>query len=152
VIRVGFTALRELTGMHDSGDVVSLSFSTTNLTAGRVVSRTEQKAIGGARETLRHNALRTWSVTTEPLQGATLDALLEFLASVDGGEEFNFEAWRQETGPSLDLDFITPRLRVAESVTVTLETEQTSLEEIIRQGTGGADDWYAVSFSVKEVP
>jgi len=152
MIRVIYTAARSLTGMHAVGDTVSLSFSTTNLTPGRAVSRTQQKAIGGARETLHHNALRTWSITTEPLQASTLDAVMEFLASVEGGEDFTLEAWRQETGPSLDLDFITPRFRVSEAASVELESESWNLDEVIRQGTGGADDWYSLSFSVKEVP
>jgi len=41
------------------------------------------------------------------IEGAEVEALVEFLASVDGGESFTFEPWRYETGPSLDLDFTT---------------------------------------------
>lgn len=152
MIRISFTAARDLTGSNAVGDSVVLSFSAAELTPGRDVSRSEQKAIGGSRETLLHCALRTWSVVTEPLSADTLDEMMEFLASVEGGEAFYFEPWRQETGPSLDLDFVTPRLRMAESPMVTMTSEGYSLSRLIGVGTGGADDYYQVSFTVKELP
>ena len=152
MIRIEFTAARDVAGIHDVGDTVELEFSAAELTPGREVSRTVQKAIGGQRETLHHFGLRKWSVVTEPLARETLDAVLEFLASVEGGEEFTFEAWRQETGPSLDLDFVSGRMRVAEGVTCTLDSEGYDLQRLVGEGTGGADDWYQVSFLVKELP
>lgn len=152
MIRIQYTASRDLTGIHDDGDTVDLEFSAAELTPGREVSRTVQKAIGGQRETLHHYGLRKWSVVTEPLSRATLEAVLEFLASVEGGEEFTFEPWRYESGPSLDLDFTTGSLRVAEGITCTLDSEGYDLQRLIGDGTGGADDWYQVSFSVKELP
>lgn len=152
MIRVQYTAARELTGTHVEGDPVTLSFSPSELTPGREISRDVQKAIGGKTETLLHNALRTWSVTTGPLDGIEVDAMIEFVASVEGGEPFSFEPWRYETGPSLDLDFITPRLRVAEAITVKMSSEGYSLSRLIGVGTGGAEDYYTVNFTVKEAP
>lgn len=153
LIKIEYTAARDISGIHDDGDTVDLEFSAAELTPGREVSRTVQKAIGGQRETLHHYGLRKWSVVTEPLALETLDAVLEFLASVEGGEEFTFEAWRQETGPSLDLDFVAGRMRVAEGVTCTLDSEGYDLQKFIGDGlSGGADDWYQVSFAVKELP
>jgi hypothetical protein len=152
MIRIEFTAARDIMGIHDVGDTVELEFSAAELTPGREVSRTVQKAIGGQRETLHHYGLRKWSVVTGPLARATLEAVLEFLASVEGGEEFTFEAWRYESGPSLDLDFTTGSLRVAEGVTCTLDSEGYDLMRLVGEGTGGADDWYQVSFAVKELP
>jgi hypothetical protein len=111
-----------------------------------------QKALGGRRETLLHNAVRTWSVTTEPLAGTTLDAHEEFLASVEDGQSFDFEPWRYESGPSLDLDFVTPRLRVAEAVNCGVEAESYSLARLVGDGTGGADDWYQISYTIEEAP
>ena len=152
MIRVQYTAARDLTGTNTDGGSVTLSFSASDVTPGREVSRSEQKAIGGQRETLLHNALRTWSVTTGPIEGVNIDAMQEFLASVEGGESFSFEPWRYESGPSLDLDFVTPRLRVAEAVMVTMTSEGYSLTRLIGVGTGGADDCYQVSFAVKALP
>lgn len=152
MIRVQFTAARDVTGIHDVGETVTLEFSAAELTPGREVSRTVQKAIGGQRETLHHYGLRKWAVVTGPLARATLEAVLEFLASCEGGESFTFEAWRYESGPSLDLDFTTGSLREAEAVTCTLESEGYDLTRLVGEGTGGADDWYQVSFSVKELP
>lgn len=152
MIRVQFTAQRDLTGVHEEGDSVTLSFSAADCTPGREVTRSQQTAIGGNVETLLHRSLRTWSVSTEPLAMGTLDFMQEFLASVEGGETFTFEPWRYESGPSLDLDFITPRLRMAESVTVTMTSEGYTLTRLVGDGTGGADDWYQVSFQVREHP
>jgi hypothetical protein len=152
MIRVQFTAARDLTGNHEAGDGVSLSFSAAELTPGREISRSVQIAIGGKRESLLHNSLRTWSVTTEPLALYTLDAMQEFLGSTEGGESFTFEPWGYDSGPALDLDFVTPRLRIAESVAVTMTSEGYQLQRLIGEGTGGADDWYQVNFTVKELP
>lgn len=152
MIRVQYTASRDLSGLHTPGAVVALSFSCAELTPGRRVVRDIQKALGGQRETLYHHALRTWAVTTGPLGSDALDAVLEFLASAEGGESFTFEPWRVETAPSLDVDFVTPRLRSAEAVNCILDSEGYSLTRLIGDGTGGADDWYQVNFSVEEVP
>lgn len=152
MIRVTFTAERNMTGSHVSGESVVLNFSAAELTPGRKVTRDVQRSLSGKRETLLHNAVRTWSVTTEPLAAETLDAMEEFLASVEDGQSFSFEPWRYESGPSLDLDFLTPRLRVAEAITCALESDNYSLTRLIGDGTGGADDWYQVSFTVEESP
>lgn len=150
MIRIQYTAAREGTGTHVAGDPVTLTFSVSDLTPGREVKRVVQTAIGGRRETLRQNATKTWAVVTEPLQGQTVDAMLEFLASVEGGETFTFEPWRYELGPSLDLDFVTPRLRVADPVTCLLDSESWQLTRLLGDGTGGSNDYYQVSFSVRE--
>lgn len=150
MIRIQYTASRELTGYGTAGDIVTWSFSPADLTPGRDVTRVIQKAIGGRRETLLHNAVRTWSVVTEPLSGRTVDAAIEFMASVEGGETFSFEPWRHENGPSLDLDLVTPRLRMAEAVQCVLDVESWQLQRLLGVGTGGADDYYQLSFRVIE--
>lgn len=154
MIRIQFTAAREMTGGHLTGDTVTLSFSAAELTPGREVKRSAQIAIGGRRETLLMNTTRTWSVSSGPLEASTIDTMQEFLASVEGGESFTFEPWRYETGPSLDFDFLTPRLRIAEAVPCVLDTESWQLQRIAdsANGTGGADDTYQVSFTVREIP
>jgi hypothetical protein len=152
MIRVTYTASREIAGAHAAGDVVTLSFSASEVTPGREVSRDQQKAIGGQRETLHHYGLRTWSVTTGVIEGAEIEALTEFLASVEGGESFTLEPWRYEAGASLDLDFAGGRLREAEAATCTLSSEGFSLTRLEGIGTGGADDFYQASFSAIESP
>lgn len=153
MIRVTFTAARSMTGDHESGDTVVVEFSAAQpLTPGREVKRDQQVALGGARETLHHYGLRTWSVTTGPLYGASLDAVREFLDSCEGGEEFALEPWRYDAGPSLELDFLTPRLRIAESVDCYLSSEGYTLSLLAPEATGGADDVYQLSFTCIEVP
>lgn len=150
MIRIQYTAARELTAFRSAGDIVTLTFEASELTPGREVKRSVQTAIGGRRETLRQNASRTWSVVTAPLCDAAVDAMLEFLASVEGGEQFSFEPWRWERGASLDLDFVTPRLRRAEAVACLLDTESWQLTRLLGQGTGGSEDDYQISFTVRE--
>lgn len=152
MILVNFTAARNLTGIHEEGDSVALSFSTTELVPSRKVSREVQKSIGGHRETLLYHSLRVWTVTTEPLTGADLESLMEFLDSVEGGETFDLEPWRDEEGPSLALDFLLPRLQVAEAVTCKMDSEGYSLSMLICDGTGPANAEYQVSFTAEEVP
>lgn len=153
MIRVTYTANRSLTGTHESGDTVQLEFSAAQpLIPGREVSRDVQKAINGSRETLHHYGLRKWDVTTGPLVGAALEAVMEFLDSAEDGQTFDFEPWRYEIGPSLDLDFTTSRFRVAEEITCYLSSEGYSLNMLTAEGTGGADDCYQLSFSVIEAP
>lgn len=150
MIRVTYVAQRELTALHIAGDAVTLSFSAAELTPAWKVTRDQQAALGGRRETLRHNTKRRWSVTTGPLDGASLEAVIEFLGSVDGGESFTFEPWRYEVGPSLDLDFTTQRFRSAEAIECVLESDQWSLSRLVGDGTGGSNDVYQVSFEVAE--
>ena len=150
MIKVSYVAQRELTALHIAGDTVTLSFSASDLTPSWVVTRDQQKALGGRRETLRHNTKRSWNVTTAPLDGANLEAVVEFLGSVAGGESFTFEPWRYETGPSLDLDFLTQRFRIAEAIECVLDSDQWSLSRLVGDGTGGANDVYQVSFQVAE--
>lgn len=153
MIRVTFSARRSLIGAHVDGDIVTLSFSTMQLTPGRKVTRDSQRALSGARETLHHSGLRTWQITTEPLSGPTLEAVLEFLDSCEGGESFMLEPWGDEFGPSLDFDFLAgPRTRLAEGVNCVLDSEGYSFGEVIQDGTGPWNGWYSLSFTAEETP
>ena len=150
MIRISFTAARELTGLHTAGTTVVLSFSAAELTPSRNVSKDEQRSLSGRRETLRHVTKRAWSITTGPLDGAALDEVIEFISSCDGGEVFTFEPWRHESGPSLDLDFTTARFRVGETIPCVLDGSSFQLDRLVGDGTGGANDVYQVSFQVAE--
>lgn len=149
MITVEFTAKRNLTGSHASGDVVSLSFSAQEpLTPGRKISRNVQTAVNGARETLYHNALFTFEVTTQPVSGATLETLLEFLMSVESGESFQFYPWEVPTGNPSPL----PSRWVGEGITCVLDSEQWTMTHVSSEATGGYQDWYTISFSVVQIP
>jgi hypothetical protein len=152
VIRIAYTATRALAG-HAVGDTVTLYFSAQEpLTASRKMTRDTQKSLSGRRETLLHNALRSWNITTEPLQGPKLDALEEFLQAVDDGSTFEFEPYWIYGADSASQDAAETRLRQTGSIDAVLGSEQYDLQLVASNGNGGQDDWYAVTFTVEESP
>jgi hypothetical protein len=151
MIRISYVAKRALNG-HAIGDPVTLTFSVSDMTPGRKVTRDVQKSLSGRRETLYHNGLRTWSLTTEPVALSTLDALEEFLTAVEDGSEFDFEPWWVYGAAAAAADAAENRLRPASTVRAVLDSEGYSVARLIGHGNGGQDDWYQVSFVVEEVP
>lgn len=150
MIRISYIAKRALVG-HAIGDAVTLTFSPAEMTPGRKVTRDVQRSLSGKRETLYHNALRNWSITTEPLSLGQLDALEEFLTAVEDGSEFDFEPW-WVYGAAPSPTSTENRLRIAPTVRCVLDSEGYNPARLIGNGNGGADDWYQVSFVVEEVP
>jgi hypothetical protein len=149
MITVEFTAKRNLTGAHAVGDSVTLSFSAQEpFTPTRNVSRTVQTSLSGARETIYNNGLWSFDVTTEPVSGATLETLLEFLQSVEDGETFDFSPWEMPGGNPDPL----PSRWVGQPLNCQLDSDSFSLQPIANQGTGGSEDWYVASFTVIESP
>lgn len=152
MIRIVFTATRALAG-HAIGDQVTLTFSAAEpLTAGRKVVRDVQKSLSGRRETLLHNGLREWDITTEPVQGDKLDLIEEFLQAVEDGSTFEFQPYWTFGADGADLDTSETRLRSAPSVSCVLVSDQYDLSLLIGNGNGGADDWYQLRFTVGEAP
>ncbi len=151
MIRIQYIAKRALAG-HSVGASVRLTFSAAELTPGRKLVRDVQKSLSGKRETLLHNALRTWSVTTEPLSLTTLDAVEEFLTAVEDGSSFDFEPWWQVGAEPTATSTTENRLRASPTVRAVLGSEQYDIARIAGHGNGGADDWYQVTFTVEEVP
>lgn len=149
MIKVEFTAKRNLTGAHAVGDSVELTFSAQEpLTPTRKTSRTVQTSLSGARETIYNSAVWSFEITTEPVSETTLETLLEFLMSVESGEEFNFYPWEISGGnPSP-----APGRWVDAPLVCQLDSESVSLSLIASQGTGGYADWYTVQFTVIESP
>jgi hypothetical protein len=147
MITVEFTAKRNLTGTHAVGDSVTLSFSAQEpLTPTRKVSRTVQTSLSGARETIYNNGLWSFDVITEPVAGATLETLLEFLMSVESGEVFDFSPWEMPGGNPTPL----PDRWVGQPLNCELDSESFSLTPLAIQGTGGSEDWYVATFTVIE--
>ena len=150
MIRISYTAKRALNG-HAVGDTVTLTFSAAEpLAPSRRVVRDMQKSLGGRRETLLHHSLRVWDITTEPMQGSTLDALEEFLTAVEDGAQFDFEPYWTYGAEPADTDSTETRLRTTPTVRAVLDSEQYSPALLVSNGNGGADDWYQVRFTVEE--
>lgn len=149
MIKVEFTAKRNLTGTHAVGDSVELTFSAQEgLTPTRTTSRSVQTALSGARETIYNSAVWKFDVQTEPVSGATLETLLEFLMSVESGEEFLFYPWEVPGGNPSPL----PSRWVDDPLTCQIDSESISIQPIANQGTGGHEDWYTAQFTVIESP
>lgn len=149
MIKVEFTAKRNLTGTHAVGDAVELTFSAQEpLTPSRKVSRTVQTALTGTRETIYNSAVWSFDIITEPVRGATLETLLEFLMSVESGETFLFYPWEVPGGNPDPL----PARWVDAPLTCQLDSDSFSLQLLASQGTGGFDDWYTAQFTVIEAP
>jgi hypothetical protein len=151
MIRISYVAKRALDG-HAIGDTVTLTFSVAEMTPGRKVTRDVQKSLSGKRETMYHSGVRTWSLTTEPVALAKLDAIEEFLTAVEDGSEFDFEPWWTYGAAPADAVSTENRLRAAPTVRVVLDSEGYNPARLIGHGNGGSDDWYQVSFVVEEVP
>lgn len=150
MIRIHFTAKRALVG-HAIGDQVTLTFSAVEpLVASRKVTREVQKSLSGRRETLLYNGLREWDVTTEPVQGAKLDLIEEFLQAVEDGTSFEFEPYWSYGAEAADQSASETRLRTSPTVSCVLVSEQYDLAHFAGNGNGGADDWYQVRFTVGE--
>lgn len=150
MIRIAFTAKRAIHS-HAVGDTVTLTLSAAEMTPSRRVVRDTQKSLSGRRETLYHNGTRTWSVTTEPMSSTTLDQFEEFLTAVEDGSQFDFEPWYAGGSPGAT-DSAENRLRTVPTVRCVLGGEGYDLSRLIGDGTGGALDWYQVTFSVEEAP
>lgn len=151
MLRIRFDAARSLTGMHAAGDEVELLLSAEAVPVRRKVSRNVQESMSGKRETTHLFGRRSWAVTV-PLTTPQLgEQIKEFLDSCEAGESFLFEPYYVAAGVSLDLDFVAQRFRVAEVISgAKLESEGYDEQVLGQVGTGGADDYYSVNFTVIE--
>jgi hypothetical protein len=153
MIKVTFTAKRNLlAGLSPEravGDIVELTFSAQEpLTPSRRITRSVQTSLGGQRETIYNHALWAFEVTTEPVSGDTLDALIEFLTSVEDGTPFTFYPWEMPGGNPSPLS----GRWVGTGLSCTLDSEGWSMTLVASNATGGSGDWYQISFAVVESP
>lgn len=94
-----YEATEELVGGRSVGEIVVLDIGVTELERSRAVEKSVQRSQGGAMEVLWHRADVTWSVTLEPVSGATLDVVREFLASTEAGEAFTMDLYGTASRP-----------------------------------------------------
>jgi hypothetical protein len=134
-MQIRYIALRSLIATHEADTEYLLSVETTALVRSVKVDKTTQRAMGGATETLYSRTDREWSVTFEPLRGAQLAALIEFLDSTERGETFRLML-PGDVAPG------TVCLRADEGYT---------LAEYLPLGEPAALDWYQTSCTVREV-
>ena len=88
-----YTAKRSLIPGHIADQTYTLDIEATSAPKNRTVDKSEVRAKGGVTETLYHSADTEWSITFEPVSGAKLDALTEFLHSTESGESFQMQIY-----------------------------------------------------------
>jgi hypothetical protein len=94
-----YSATSELIGGRSVGDTVMLDIAVQEAQRSRSVEKSVQRSQGGAMEVLWHRADVTWSVTLEPVAGATLDLVREFMASTEAGEAFTMDLYGSSSAP-----------------------------------------------------
>lgn len=92
-----YTAKRSLQPGNIVNAQYQLEIHTTTSSRRRQVEKSEVRARGGATETLYHRADREWSIAFEPVSGARLDALIEFLDSTESGETFQMQIYSTQS-------------------------------------------------------
>jgi len=134
---VVYLAKRSLITGHVAGSTYRFDLSCQDLVPGREKSETMNQAMSGLQETFLYFTKQTYDVSLAPLQGASLDLVLEFLDSVSGRETFTFDPYGKVDFP-------------VKPITAVLTSNPYTLTPTVRIGKGGRDDFYGVSFSVRE--
>lgn len=94
-----YEATEELIGGRSVGQIVLLDIGVQEAVRSRSVDKSVQRSQGGAMEVLWHRADVTWSVTLEPVAGASLDVVREFMASTEAGEAFTMDLYGTTSRP-----------------------------------------------------
>ena len=129
-----YTAKRSLMPGRIVDQQYQLEIETQSSPRSRRVEKTDVRARGGATETLYHRADREWNITFEPVQGAQLDALIEFLNSTESGEPFDMQIFSSEST----------------FTTVKRIDDGYELDEYMPTGAERSD-WYVARMSVRAV-
>lgn len=112
---VTYTAKRRVISGHTAGVSYSVDFDADVLQPNFPQKVDHVEALDGSRDTLLWNVRETWSVTVTAIAAAQLNAWLEFLQSVVGGESFTFDPYGTAAAPvspltvELEGEFSTPR-------------------------------------------
>ena len=136
---VTYTAKRSLISGHSAGSTYSLNLSVLVSSPGfsRDVNNVTNESINGSQETLRFFATKTYQVNLAPLKGGSpLNAVLEFLDSVEGLETFTWDFYGTVAVPNA-------------AVTAQLEKGGYQLARYNPLGAGGATDDFTLSFRVR---
>ena len=88
-----YTATRELSPGTTALDVVDRDFRVVSRQRKREAKRKQNTALGGATETLLFRSEISYRLKTELIEPESQleKQIVEFLASVEGGEQFNFD-------------------------------------------------------------
>jgi hypothetical protein len=92
-----YTAKRSVLADHIIDQQYMIEIGITDEQLSRSIEKSEQRAKGGATETLYHRADREWSITFEPVSGDRLNQLTEFLDSTESGESFGMRLYGTES-------------------------------------------------------
>jgi hypothetical protein len=90
---ISYTAKRSLADHHQADEACFLEIEVVDALRSTSVNKSVKRSIGGAMETLRHSADVQWQITFEPVSGARLALLREFLDSTDAGEAFSIDIY-----------------------------------------------------------
>lgn len=131
---VTYTATESLLPFRSAGQLVSFEIDFQESRRSRAVEKTVQRSEGGSMEVLKHRADVSWDVTFEPVNGAKLDQLREFLDSTEGGEAFLMDPYGTSSAP----------------VTVKRIDEGYSEEPFMRNGSERTD-YFVVNIRVLKV-
>jgi len=137
---VKYTAKREIRSGHVLDTEYELDLILASLELSRAAVRDEHISLGGNQETVYHRASTTWRAATTPvLEGIGTDDLLEFLASVEAGEQFEFDP----TGAAGDSP---DNMRACKMV-----SKAFTKRRAVRRGGGGGSDLFGYSFRFREL-
>lgn len=96
---VVYTATESLLPFRSAGQVVAFDIDFQDARRSRSVEKTVQRSEGGAMEVLKHRAEVQWTITFEPVNGAKLAQLREFLDSTEAGESFLMDPYGTASAP-----------------------------------------------------
>lgn len=119
-----------------SGDAEALDFNASEIVPGDKVSREELETMGKAVSAVVKNIMQVWRVTTVPVTYSTSNVAIwrEFLHSVAGREQFQFDPTGTEANPGSDIRTVTlasKRITYSRSglgpnlMTISMEFEET---------------------------
>jgi hypothetical protein len=94
-----YNATEELLPHRTLGQLVVLEIGVQEAIKSRTVEKRPQKALGGAMEVIKYRGECEWSITFEPVSGAMLDLMREFMASTEGGEPFTIDIYGTASAP-----------------------------------------------------
>jgi hypothetical protein len=134
---VRYTAKRGLAPFHVIDQQYTLELSAQTIEPSRVVNFSGKESLSGATETIGHYAKRAFAVTLAPVELTQAEMILEFLESTEFREPFTFDAHGSIDYPNKPL------------VVIRTDTGYGS-PRVMAKGDGGANDWFAFSFQVRE--
>lgn len=96
---VTYIATESLLPHREAGDTVTMDIGFQDARRSRATEKNVQVSMGGAMEVLKHRSQSSWSLTFEPVAGAQLEQLREFLDSTEGGESFTVDPYGTSSAP-----------------------------------------------------